>query len=102
MQQQRYESPNAMAARCVDTSARLREFLFGGHEMAWTLRRDVATAANLLVALGLELDKSYQGIVDTAELIAPPRTTQAAPKAALKATCLVTEETRLSRSIPVL
>ena len=65
--QQKVESTKAMAARCVDTSARLREFLFSGQEMAWTVRRDVATAANLLVALGLELDESYRGIVDTAE-----------------------------------
>jgi hypothetical protein len=75
--QQSYESVNAMAARCVDTSNRLREFLFSGQELAWTVRRDIATAANLLVALGLELDESYQGVVDTAESIAPPRTAQA-------------------------
>ena len=66
--QQRLESVNAIAARCVDTSARLREFLFSGQELAWTVRRDIATAANLLVALGLKLDESYQGVVDTAEL----------------------------------
>ena len=57
--QQSYESVDAIAARCVDTSARLREFLFSGQELAWTLRRDLATAANLLVDLGLELDESY-------------------------------------------
>jgi hypothetical protein len=83
--QQRYESVNAMAARCVDTSARLREFLFSGQELAWTVRRDIATAANLLVALGLELDESYQGIVDTTELIAPPRTAHAGLKIAREA-----------------
>ena len=65
--QQRYESANAMAARCVDTSARLREFLFGGQELAWTMRRDIATAANQLVALSLELEQGAQGTVDTVE-----------------------------------
>ena len=65
--QQTYESANAMAARCVDTSARLREFLFSGQELAWTMRRDIATAANLLVALSLELEQSARGTVDTAE-----------------------------------
>jgi hypothetical protein len=99
--QQRYESINAVAARCVDTSARLREFLFSGEELAWTVRRDIATAANLLVALGLELDESYQGIVDTAELITPPRTAHAGLNIAREASCHVMEETRLGLSIPV-
>ncbi len=65
---QSYEPANAVAARCVDTSARLREFLFSGHEMAWTVRRDIATAANLLVDLSIALEQGEQGIVDTAEL----------------------------------
>ena len=99
--QQRYESVNAMAARCVDTSARLREFLFSGQELAWTVRRDVANAANSLVALGLELDESYQGIVDTTELIAAPRTAQAGLKIVRETSCHVMEETRLGLGIPV-
>jgi hypothetical protein len=91
--QQRLESVNAIAARCVDTSARLREFLFGGQELAWTVRRDIATAANLLVALGLELDKSYQGVVDTDESIAPPRRPKAGLKISREASSHVMEET---------
>jgi hypothetical protein len=67
--QQNYESANAMAARCVDTSARLREFLFSGQELAWTVRRDIAAAANQLVALSLELEKGYRGNDDTAEVL---------------------------------
>jgi hypothetical protein len=67
--QQNYESTNAVAARCVNTSARLREFLFSGQELGWTARRDIAAAANMLVDLGLKLDKSYQGIVDTTKLL---------------------------------
>jgi hypothetical protein len=66
--QQNYESANAMAVRCVDTSSRLREFLFNGQETAWTVRCDVATAANLLVDLSIELERGYQGDDDTAEL----------------------------------
>jgi hypothetical protein len=97
--QQRLESVNAIAARCVDTSARLREFLFSGQELAWTVRRDVATAANLLVALGLELDQSYQGVVDTTEVKAPPRTTQSVLGIVSKASSLVTKETRLGRDM---
>ena len=99
--QQRYESVNAMAARCVDTSSRLREFLFSGREMAWILRRDVATAANLLVALSIELEQSEQGIGYAAKVTAPARTTQAGLKIAHKAAGRVTEETQIGLGIPV-
>ena len=67
--QQNYESVNAMTARCMDTSSRLREFLFSGLEMAWTVRRDIATAANLLVDLSIALEEGEQGNDDTAKLL---------------------------------
>ena len=66
--QQNHETANSMAVGCVDTSNRLRKFLFSGQEMDWTVRRDVATAANLLVDLSIELERGYQGDDDTAEL----------------------------------
>jgi hypothetical protein len=67
--QQNYESVNAMAARCVNTSARLREFLFNGQELAWKMRRDIATAANLLVALSIELERGEQSNGYAAKLL---------------------------------
>ncbi len=67
--QQNHETVNAMAARCVDTSVHLREFLFSGQEMAWNVRSDVATAANLLVAVSIELEEGERGNDDAAELL---------------------------------
>jgi hypothetical protein len=98
--QQNYESANAMAARCVDTSARLREFLFNGQELAWTVRRDIATAANLLVDLSIELERGYRGDDHTTELKAPPGTAQSVLMIVRKASSLVTKETRSGRGIP--
>jgi hypothetical protein len=43
--------------------------LFSGQELAWTVRRDIAAAANQLVALSLELEKGYRGNDDTAEVL---------------------------------
>ena len=58
-----------MAVGCVDTSNRLRKFLFSGQEMDWTVRRDVATAANLLVDLSIELERGKQSNNNIAELV---------------------------------
>jgi len=55
-----HETANDMAARCVEMSNQLRAFLFSGQEMAWDVRRDAATAANLLVTLGTELEEGQQ------------------------------------------
>ena len=51
---------NSLVAECVETSDCLRKFLLSGQEMAANVRRDVATAANLLVALGNELKEGQQ------------------------------------------
>ena len=58
--QQNCELVYAMAARCVNTSAGLREYLFNGQELARTMRRDIATAASLLVALSIELEEGLE------------------------------------------
>ena len=71
--QQNHETVNAMAARCLCTSVHLRKCMFSGQEMAADVRRDIATAANLLEAIGIKLEEGKQGNDDTAELIAPPR-----------------------------
>jgi hypothetical protein len=63
------ETVNDVASLCVDTSNQLRRFLFSGHEMAWSLRRDVATLANLLVDLGSELGECQQSGDETAKLL---------------------------------
>ena len=67
--QRAYGSANAMAARCEDTSVSLREFLFSGQALARTVQCDIETAANLLVALNIELEEGEQGNDDTAELL---------------------------------
>jgi hypothetical protein len=56
------ETENNMAARCVETSNHLRKFLFSGQEMAWKIRRDIATTANLLVDLSNTLE---EGVPET-------------------------------------
>ncbi len=66
---QNHETVNSMVAECVETSNHLRKFLFSGQEMAWNVRRDVATAANLLVAVSIKLEEGERGNDDAAELL---------------------------------
>ena len=58
--QQNHVTVNSMVAECVETSDCLRKFMFSGQEMAANARRDVATAANLLEAVSIKLDKGQQ------------------------------------------
>ena len=53
--QQNHLTINSMAAECIETSVHLRKSLINGQEMAANVRRDVATAANLLEAIGIKL-----------------------------------------------
>ena len=64
-----HETIDDVAAKCVDTSNNLRRYLFSGQEMPWTVRRDVATVANLLVDLSTELKEGQQGNDETTELL---------------------------------
>ncbi len=57
---QNHVTVKSIVAECVETSDCLRKFLLSGQEMAANVRRDVATAANLLVALGIELKEGQQ------------------------------------------
>ena len=58
--QNNHEMNNAVAARCVVTSYHLRKLLVSGEKMDWNVRRDIATAANLLEAVSIKLDKGQQ------------------------------------------
>ena len=64
-----HETIDDVAAKCVDTSNNLRRYLFSGQEMPWTVRRDVAAVANLLVDLSTELNEGQQGNDETTELL---------------------------------
>ncbi len=54
---QNHVTVTSMVAECVETSDCLRKFMFSGQEMAANARRDVATAANLLEAIGIKLEE---------------------------------------------
>jgi hypothetical protein len=64
-----HETIDDVDAKCVDTSNNLRRYLFSGQAMPWTVRRDVATVANLLVDLSTELKEGQQSNDETTELL---------------------------------
>ena len=67
--QQNHVTINSMVAECIETSVHLRKSLFNGQGMAANVRRDVATAANLLVAVSIKLEEGERGNDDAAELL---------------------------------
>jgi hypothetical protein len=64
-----HETVNDLAAMCVDTANQLRRYLFSGQAIPWTVRRDVATTANLLVDLSFQLEQDQQSDDDSAALL---------------------------------
>ena len=67
--QQNHVTINSMVAECIETSVHLRKSLFNGQEMAAIVRRDVATAANLLEAVSIKLEDVRRDVATAANLL---------------------------------